>query len=146
MASFHLRIVEHFEAKGHPNLKATNAATIEVTKESYLTPKGDCIVAVSSTKAAVDLSEEFKKAARNLDAIITLEIEHCGERFFVSGRGAPQLTFMHPHDMVARRSAFLSDRTIMILADKAAKDMPRSMVRSLTNPESVVDVSLQVDV
>lgn len=127
-------------------MRASNAVTIEVTKEHFLTPRGDCIVAISSTKGAADLSEDFKNAARNVEARIILVFEVGCERFSVSGRGDPRLTFLDPHDIVVRKSTFISDRTIMILADKAAKDMPRSMVDKLRNRDCVLAVSLEVEV
>ncbi|MFX0070300.1 MAG: DUF371 domain-containing protein, partial [Candidatus Hermodarchaeota archaeon] len=38
--------------------------TLEITKDAHLTDRGDCIVAVKADKACLDLSKEFKEAAR----------------------------------------------------------------------------------
>ncbi len=39
------------------------------------------------------------------------------------------------HEMVIRKSEFVSPRTLAIRADAAAKDIPRRMVESLRNPD-----------
>ena len=53
-----------FSARGHQKVQSTHKTTFEVTKEANLTKQGDCIIAVESTKAAVDLPYEFKEGAR----------------------------------------------------------------------------------
>ena len=44
-----------FEAWGHVNVRATHRSTFEVTREPSLTPRGDCIVGVSSEVGAAGL-------------------------------------------------------------------------------------------
>lgn len=141
-----MKIVERFEASGHVNVRATHPTTIEVTRDPLLSLRGGCIVAVNSTKGAGDLSEAFKKAAKSLGARITLVIELDGESFSVSGYGSPQLTFLDPKDMVVRKSQFISDRTIMISADKASVDIPRKMVKRLKDPATRVLIRLEVEI
>ena len=51
-----------FHAYGHPNILATHKTTLEFTKDSELSLKGDCIVGV---KADFDLNE-IKKFVKNL--------------------------------------------------------------------------------
>ena len=46
-----------FRAWGHENVRATHRSTFEVTKDDYLTPRGDCIVGIRSEAAARDLPE-----------------------------------------------------------------------------------------
>ena len=41
-------------------ITATHTTSFEITKERHLTAKGDCILAVDSSKGAADLSEEFR--------------------------------------------------------------------------------------
>lgn len=43
------------------------------------------------------------------------------------------MSFDHPKDIVVRKSGFLSDRTLMVYANKAAIDIPRKIVRMLQN-------------
>ena len=44
--------------------------------------------------------------------------------------------------MVVRKSAFISDRTLMIHADKSSIDIPRDMVRMLQDPKNIVTVEI----
>ena len=44
---------EYIEAKGHPNISAKNKKTFEITKENWLTERGDCIVAVGANSYAL---------------------------------------------------------------------------------------------
>ena len=39
--------------------------TIEITKESHLTPRGDCIVGVNASSSCIDLPDELKNKLRN---------------------------------------------------------------------------------
>jgi len=138
--------VELIRARGHPNVRATHPTTLEITKEEHLTPRGDCIVAVGADKGARDLSEEFKRAARDPNAIITLVIEvpELGLRDVVRARGHPGLTFEHPTDLVVRKSDYICGRTVAIRADKAAKDLSRELVRALRDPSTQVLIRLEV--
>jgi len=112
--------------------------TLEITKESHLTERGDCIVAVSASKGAADLSREFLKLARNNNARITLVMRVGEEVEIITGRGDGRLELSHPTDLVARRSDHVCSRTLMILADKAAANLSREFVRLLQDPSSTV--------
>ena len=48
--------------------------TIEITKESRLTPQGDCIVGVNATSSCNDLPQELKDKLRNSDAKVSFSI------------------------------------------------------------------------
>ena len=52
----------------------------------------------------------------------------------------------HATDFVTRRSRFVSDRTLMIHADKAARDLPREMVLLLKDPKTRVTIELSASV
>ena len=54
------------------------------------------------------------------------------------------LTFQDPGEMVVRKSAYASDRTLLVRADKAAVDIPRSMVRKLQNPEQLLEIEIMI--
>jgi len=66
------RVIERILAKGHKNVKATHRTTLEVTKDKYLTPRGDCIIAISANKAASDLSESFKYYLKKPGSILVV--------------------------------------------------------------------------
>ena len=137
---------ELVRARGHPNVRATHPTTLEITRETHLTPRGDCIVAVGADKGARDLSKAFKEAARREGALIriTIEVPSRGLREVIMARGHPGLTFEHPTDMVVRKSDYVCGRTVAIRADKAAKDLSRELVEALKDPRTEVLIRLEV--
>jgi hypothetical protein len=134
-----------FSARGHENIEATHRTTFEVTKETTLTKQGDCIIAVESTKAAADLPFEFKEAARKEGAQITVTIETGELKEIVKAKGSPQLKFMHPTDLVVRKSGYVCGRTLAIRADKAASDFSRELVEKLKDSSQEITVTLAVE-
>lgn len=140
-----LRAVEEIVAFGHPLIKATHRSTFEVTKESFLTEKGDCIIAVRANKAARDLNEDFKEAARKADATITIVIDADSEREIVKAYGSPYLSFTDSTDIVIRRSSYVCGRTVAIRADKAACNLSRSLVNKLREHGRRVRITLIVE-
>jgi len=134
-----------FSARGHENIEATHRTTFEVTKETTLTKQGDCIIAVEASKAAADLPFEFKEAARKEGAQITVTIEAGELKEIVKAKGSPQLKFMHPTDLVVRKSGYVCGRTLAIRADKAAIDFSRELVEKLKDPSQEITVTLAVE-
>jgi len=140
-----LRVIEIIAAYGHPNIRATHKTTFEVTKESHLTLRGDCIVAVKASKGAVDLSWRFKNIARKPNSKITVVIQAGKFKETAIGHGNPQLSFKHPADLVARKSEFVCNRTLMLHSNKAAWNFPRRLVKVLQNPTQKVKVILKAE-
>jgi len=116
-----------------------------ITREPQLTTRGDCIVAVEAEMGASDLDSTIKAAMRSRDARIKLGLEAGGIVFEISGRGDPGLTLTHMNDMVARRSSYICDRTVMVRADKAACDIPPPLLGLLKEPERAVNLELVVE-
>jgi hypothetical protein len=110
---------------------ALHPTTIEVTTETHLTRKGDCIIGVGSDAGCGGLRDTTKEALRKDGAKVLLKFVVGGESFVVTAKGDSRLTLTHPHDIVIRKSDFISDRTLAVGASAAAKDMPRSMVEAL---------------
>jgi hypothetical protein len=131
---------------GHENMQATHKTTLEFTKDSHLTKKGDCIVTVAADKALADLTNEFKKNLRKLHAKLTITIEADGIIEQVNAEGSPHLILTHPTDMVVRKSDYVCSRTLAVHADKAACDLSREVVEKLKNPEQKVKITLAVRV
>ena len=50
---------------GHENIRSNHKKTIEITKESHLTPRGDCIVGVNANSSCSDLPEKLKNKLKN---------------------------------------------------------------------------------
>lgn len=134
-----------FHAQGHPSVLSTHPTTLEFTKEADLTKNGDCIVAVGSSAGLRDLPEPMKNALSTeaCRACLTLKLDH--HRFVIEGHGAHGLTFSHPTDIVIRKSGFVSDRTLMVHANRAAADLPRSLVELLRDPSRTLLLELAVE-
>ncbi|MBS7249068.1 MAG: DUF371 domain-containing protein [Candidatus Freyarchaeota archaeon] len=133
-------------ARGHPNVSATHRTTLEITTRNELTIRGDCIVAVCADKGAEQLSEPFKELARKENSTITMILKVNDQTETIRGQGSPHLTLTHPHDIVARKSTYHSDRTIMIKADKAAMDLNRKLVQKLKDPQTKVEITLIAEI
>ncbi|MEM2935852.1 MAG: DUF371 domain-containing protein [Candidatus Bathyarchaeia archaeon] len=140
-----MKIVEVLDAYGHENVRSTHKTTLEVTKENVLTKRGDCIIAVGSTKGAADLSSAFKEAMKREDAQLTVVIEAGGMREVVRAWGSSRLSFLHPTDLVIRKSDYVCNRTVGIRADKAACDLSRSFIRKIQNHNEKIRISLTVE-
>jgi hypothetical protein len=141
-----MEITETILASGHKNIQATHKTTLEITKETELSKKGDCIIAVSANKSIRDLSSEFKQNLRKENAKITMLIEAGDIVEVVNALGSSQLILTHPTDMVVRKSNYICSRTLAVQADKAACDLSRDLVKRLTNPKQKVKVKLTVRV
>ena len=125
-----------FNARGHVNIRATHKSTFEITKEPSLTPRGDCIIGVSSELAAADLPEWLKEDARSGSLIIAV-LEADGYYDVVVGKGDSRMTLDDPVRMVFRRSDYVGPETVMIQANKAARDLDRRLVQALASGSSL---------
>jgi hypothetical protein len=131
-----------FHAYGHPAILSTHPSTLEITTSHELTRRGDCVVAVRSSSAVRNLPEDLKRVLSSSSGRGLLALRVGSFEFAVEGRGDPRLTFSHETDLVVRKSGFISDRTLMIYADKSSIDIPRDMVRLLQDPASRVTVEI----
>jgi uncharacterized protein len=130
--------------RGHPLVKGTHPTTIEVTTEGHLTEKGDCIIGVSASTGCSGLREETKRALQTAESEVLLTIRVGENEVSLRARGDPGLTLTHPHDIVIRRSGFLSDRTLAVGADQAAVDLPRRMIQLLRNSSALGELEIGV--
>jgi len=136
---------EVFRACGHPNIKATHKTTLEVTREDYLTPRGDCIVAIKSEKSVADLSYNLKQALRRRNARATLILKVLDVEDVIVGFGDERLLLTSQISMVCRKSSYICPRTLMIKCDKSAIDINRELVE-LLKQGAQVEVAIEVEV
>jgi len=141
-----MEITEVIIAYGHENVLSTNKTTLEITKETHLTKKGNCILAVSADKALAELTSEFKEGLRKDGGRLTVTIETGNIIEIVKASGNPRLILIHPTDVVIRKSSFICDRTLAIRADKAAADLSKKLVEKMKNPEQEAKITLTVKV
>ena len=127
-----------FEIKfsGHENIRSTHKKTIEITKESELTPRGDCIIGVNASCGCFDLPQSLKDKLKDPKSIVQFSIKVAKHEFVVKGRGHKDLTFTHREDIVIRKSNFTSPRTLTVKCDKASDLLPREMVTILQDPKA----------
>ena len=138
-------VTESFYAFGHVKVRATHKATLELTKDMHLSRDGDCIMAIASEKSVADLSQEFKECLRMSNAKLTVWIEAYGIVDEIHAFGSPRLVLTHPTDIVVRKSDYICNRTLAILADKAAVDLSRDLIEKLKDPKQKAKITLTVD-
>jgi len=131
-------------ARGHENIQATHRTTFEITKESTLTKRGDCIIAIGATKGAADLPLGFQETARSEGAQMTITIEAGELKEVIRARGSPRLLFTHPTDLVVRKSNYVCGRTLAVMADKAASDFSRKLVEKIRDSNQKIRITLAV--
>lgn len=133
------------EFSGHPNIRSNHQKTIEITKESHLTPQGDCIIGVNATSSCADLPFELKQKIKNPDSKISFIIKVNEHEFCVTGQGNDHLILTHTEDIVIRKSDFVCPRTLAIKCDKASDLLPREMVSALQNPNTKGTFVIEVE-
>jgi hypothetical protein len=120
-------------AGGHENVTAEHGSTFEVTSDDWLTPAGDCILAVEADAVPADFDESFVAACRSPEATITATLRAGGHEQVVEGRGHPDLTLDGDRSLVARTSSYVDDRTVMVEADATAAALDRELVAALAD-------------
>ena len=135
---------QRLRAKGHENVSAEHASTLELTSDDWLTPAGDCILAVEATPVPAAYDGEFVEACRDPEATITATLRVDGAQQVVEGRGHSELTFDSDRSAVARTSEYVDDRTVMVGADAAAADIDRDIVERLA-AGSTIECVLEVE-
>ncbi|MFQ3283750.1 MAG: hypothetical protein ACI9TI_000017 [Natronomonas sp.] len=124
---------ERVEARGHEHVTAEHASTLELTSDDWLTPAGDCILAIEATAVPSEFDAAFVEACRSEEATITATLRVGDREQTVEGSGHPELTFGSDRSMVARTSDYVDDRTVMVGADAAAAGVDRELVAALAS-------------
>ena len=135
---------EIIHARGHENVSAEHSSTFEITTDDYLTPAGDCILAIDADRTPADFDPEFVEACRDADATITVTVEAGGCTDSVTGRGDPDLEFTNERSAVGRTSEYVDDRTIVNDAAFAAEGFDRELVAALADGAEAT-VTIRVD-
>lgn len=124
-----------FNISGHENVLGNHKNTIEFTKESYLTKKGDCIVGISA-----DFSyDQVMKIVTNFSKIkVIIEIDCIIDTLtaFINKK------FDDKEEIVIRRSGYLSKRTLGINSNKAVIDINRQIIEKLKNSDAIAKVTI----
>ncbi len=130
-------IEEIIRAKGHPNITARHATTLEITRESEISIRADCIIGIMANKAAKHLSLELKRHLMK-GGRIEVVISAGSNKFSFKARGSPKLKLSSPKEIVFRKTDYIDDRTIAIKATAAAIDVPRSIIDMLKKGQDLL--------
>jgi len=130
-----MRVV--FRCFGHENLLGTHRNTIEFTKDTHLTKRGDCIVGV---KADFKVDDILPLLHHGRPIQVTLRL--VGTSLSESFSCIPNPSFSSDHEIVIRKTDFASSRTLGLRADKAAGDLSRIFCEHLKNPGQQMEVVL----
>ena len=127
-----------FSACGHSNITATHSTTLEFTKDSDVTERGDCITGIKADFDPKDIKVFSASILKNRLKII-IRCKNIKEEITAE----LNLTFSDEKEMVIRKSDFVDERTFAINADKAAVDLSRDFVKMLQNPDSKIEVTVE---
>ncbi|MBR4396810.1 MAG: DUF371 domain-containing protein [Methanobrevibacter sp.] len=131
------------KTKGHKNVTSHHKSTFEITKDAEIGLSADCIIGVDMDKTMLNFPDEFKDkiADSNTRVIVELKTERGHDE--ITGWGHEDLTLTHPTDIVIRKSDFTCPRTLMIRADKAARDLDKTLIEDLKN-EKIMEVTIKL--
>lgn len=138
-----MTIIEKIYAWGHANIFCTHGTTIEITKETSLTRKGDCVLGVKASKACFDLTPDLKNLIKKGKRFkVKLKIDEVQDCFY--GFGNKELKLLDKTDMVFRKSVFICDRTVLISCSKSSKELSRKLIDKLKHPEIKLSITFEV--
>ncbi len=132
-----LFMIFNLQVKGHKNVTSLHRSTFEITKDVEIGPTADCIIGTSMDKSMFDFPEEFKNRIANSNTKVTVILDTENGHDEITGYGHENLTLTHPTDMVCRTSDYTCSRTLMINADKAAKDLDENLIEDLKNEKDM---------
>ncbi len=126
-----------FRAYGHENITSKHKNTFEFTKDSFVTKTGDCIVGV---KADFSLKEikKFIKSLKSDKIKIIISVDGIIEEI----NAEINKDFNSEHEIVIRKSDFLSERTLAIRADKSAINFKKEIIEKFCQENVTIYITL----
>ena len=129
--------------KGHKNVTSHHKSTFEITKDAEIGPAADCIIGVDMDKTMLNFPQEFKDEIADSTTKIVVELKTKNGYDEITGFGHEELTLTHPTDIVIRKSDYTCPRTLMVKADKAARDLDLNLIEDLKN-EKIMEVTIKL--
>lgn len=127
-------ILDKINAFGHKNIVCTHNTTIEITKDTHLTKKGNCILGINASKACLDLNSNLKNLIKQGHKFkIIIKVGDFTDYFY--GHGHANLTLSNEKEMVFRKSEFICDRTVLIKCTKSSSELDRMLIEHLKNKD-----------
>ncbi|MBI3037008.1 DUF371 domain-containing protein [Candidatus Woesearchaeota archaeon] len=128
-----------FTAHSHHNILATHRTTLEITKDTQLTKKGNCIVAVGADFSLQRIRELIGSCGEDGEIIVTIEAAGLKEEIIaVVNKG-----FNSDREIVLRKGSFVSERTLGTNANKAAAKLSRELAERLKTANMAVSVTIE---
>ncbi|MBW3000125.1 DUF371 domain-containing protein [Candidatus Woesearchaeota archaeon] len=124
-----------FHAFGHKNILSTHPTTLEFTKDSEVTKKGNCIVGIKADFSVAEL-RKFKGKVK-----ISIKVESIEDE--LTAEINPK--FNDSHELVIRKSDFISGRTFAIKANKASSDLKKGLVEKFKIPGKKIEVTVSTN-
>lgn len=131
------------KTKGHRNVTSHHKSTFEITKDVEIGPTADCIIGTDADKSMLNFPQEFKDKIANSNTMIKVILDTENGYDEITGWGHEDLTLAHPTDIVCRTSDYTCSRTLMIRADKAARDLDLMLIEDLKN-EKIMEVTIKL--
>lgn len=139
-------MIEVVSFSGHSLIRASHKTTMEITKEGFLTERGDCIIGILADKSASDLSREMRKLILDGSPIrFTIIVGEESYSFMASG--SRKLKMESNVSIVIRKSNFVDGRTVAVNSWAAACDVPRTIIKKLREGEKgkiVIEVKEEI--
>jgi hypothetical protein len=118
------------KARGNKLIKATHKSTLEITKDNFLTERGDCIIGINANYSAKDLPEDLKDHLLNEGKIkIVIKVDDLIDD--IIAYGSKNLLLTNDRSIVIRKSNYIDDRTLAINSNKSAIDIDRKLIEEL---------------
>ncbi len=136
-------MIFNIKTKGHRNVSSLHKSTFEITMDKEIGPTADCIIGVDMDNSMLKFPEDFKQKISNSNTRITVILDTENGHDEINGWGHEDLTLTHPTDIVCRTSDYTCSRTLMIKADKAAKDLDLNLIEDLKN-EKEMNVTIKL--
>jgi hypothetical protein len=133
---------EKVTARGHQAIKAVHPTTFELTKDSYLTERGDCIIGVNLDKAVSELDPDFRKALKKSTSIVILVLRVDNFVDVVIAQGHEDLILSDDRRIIVRKSSYIDPATLAINANKSSRNIRRDLVEKLRDPQAVLTVDI----
>ena len=121
---------------GHPNVQCLHNRAIEVTMDTNLTLRGDCIIGVGANKACKDLNPKLQNLLKTDNSFVRVSIIAGNLSCDLNGMGSSRLLLLDSRDIVIRKTSFACSRTLCMNCDKSSSDISREMVQMLKDPQT----------
>jgi hypothetical protein len=122
-----------FTCKGHPNISAKHNRTIELTKDTELTERGDCIIGVACDFDA----DEIRKLRGKLR--VDLKVGDQADHF----KAYANPEFDSDDELVFRKTQVRTDRTLGVHLSKSSAKLSRDLIEAMKDPNAVLHVTIE---